>query len=238
MSEVTGSVFDPSRKGWYTYVKDQVGTVYKVCSDYHKQIVDTRTYDTFGNLISKNGSSNGNLGFQGKYFDNESGLYYFYHRYYLSEIGRFTTEDPIGLDIDKNLYRFVKNNPSNSIDPFGLAPKPYKPSECCDEKEDIKKRLYLVEWLLQYWKSKPSPQSQPTHGPKGKPLVPYGDPKGGANKELSKCIRRCVEIHESVSSHTNPGSLSLAASEVQGYLYEKWCLEFELGKINFWKWPF
>jgi hypothetical protein len=32
-SEVDGFVFDSSKKGWYTYVKDQVGTVYKVYSD-------------------------------------------------------------------------------------------------------------------------------------------------------------------------------------------------------------
>jgi RHS repeat-associated protein len=120
MSEVTGSVFDPSRKGWYTYVKDQVGTVYKVYSDYHKQIVDTRTYDTFGNLISQNGSSKCNLGFQGKYFDLESGLYYFYNRYYNPANGRFINEDPIGLDGGLNMYDFVKNDPLNYIDPFGL----------------------------------------------------------------------------------------------------------------------
>jgi RHS repeat-associated protein len=120
MSEVTGSVFDPSRKGWYTYIKDQVGTVYKVYSDYNKQIVDTRTYDTFGNLISKNGSSNGNLGFQGKYFDRESGLYYFYNRYYNPSNGRFINEDPIGLDGGLNMYGFVFNNPVNWTDPFGL----------------------------------------------------------------------------------------------------------------------
>ena len=147
MSEVTGSVFDTSRKGWYTYVKDQVGTVYKVYSDYHKQIVDTRTYDTFGNLISKIGSSNGNLGFQGKYFDNESGLYYFYNRYYNPINGRFINEDPIGFSGSDNFYRFVENNPINNIDPFGLAtfknncdrPIPFKPEKTCGECEENKK---------------------------------------------------------------------------------------------------
>jgi RHS repeat-associated protein len=122
MSEVTGSVFDTSRKGWYTYVKDQVGTVYKVYSDYHKQIVDTRAYDTFGNLINQNGSSNGNLGFQGKYFDQESGLYYFYHRYYSTEMGRFITEDPIHIRGGLNMYSFEKNDPINTLDFSGLNP--------------------------------------------------------------------------------------------------------------------
>jgi RHS repeat-associated protein len=119
-SEVDGFVFDSYKKGWYTYVKDQVGTVYKVYSDYAKQIVDTRTYDTFGNLISQTGISNGNLGFQSKYFDQENGLYYFYHRYYNPANGRFVNEDPIGLNGGLNMYAFVNNNPIKWIDPYGL----------------------------------------------------------------------------------------------------------------------
>jgi RHS repeat-associated protein len=94
--------------------------VYKVYSDYTKQIVDTRAYDTFGNLISQTGSSDGNLGFQSKYFDQESGMYYFYHRYYNPVNGRFLNEDPIGLNGGLNMYAFVYNNPVNLSDPFGL----------------------------------------------------------------------------------------------------------------------
>jgi RHS repeat-associated protein len=240
LSEVTGGMFDQYKKGWYSYVKDKVGTIYKVYSDYIQQMVDSRIDDVSGNMINQSRTSTGNIGFQGKYFDQESGLYYFYHRYYNPLNGRFINEDPlkIELDLDKNLYRFSKNNPINKTDPLGLAPKPYKASECCEEKEKLKKRLELVKWLIKYWKSRPSPKSHPTHGPKGKPLVPIGTPETGARPELSKCVKRCVEIHESVPSHKNPGSMSLAASEVQGYYYEKWCLEYELGLVNYWRWPF
>lgn len=119
-SELAGHVFDNSKAGWYTYLKDQVGTVYKVYSDYGKQVVDTRAYDTFGNIIQRTGASKGNLGFQGKYYDQESGLYYFYNRYYNSSTGRFINEDPIGLNGGLNMYAFVFNNPANLIDPFGL----------------------------------------------------------------------------------------------------------------------
>ncbi len=119
-SEVTGSVFDSSKKGWYSFVKDQVGTVYKVYSHYDKQIVDTRSYDTFGNLVSQTGNSTGNLAFQSKYYDDESGLYYFFYRYYHPVNGRFLNEDPIRFRGGINFYSFVDNNPIMGIDPFGL----------------------------------------------------------------------------------------------------------------------
>ena len=62
----------------------------------------------------------GNIGFQGKFYDQESGLYYCYHRYYHPGIGRFTTEDPIGFEGGINLYRFVENNPVNKRDYYWL----------------------------------------------------------------------------------------------------------------------
>jgi RHS repeat-associated protein len=120
LSEVTGGMFDQTRQGWYSYIKDQVGTIYKVYSDNAKQIIDTRAYDTFGNLVNQTGSSTGNLGFQGKYYDQESGLYYFFNRYYNPANGRFINEDPFRFNSGLNLYTFVGNDSLNYIDPFGL----------------------------------------------------------------------------------------------------------------------
>ncbi len=57
--------------------------------------------------------------FQSKYYDSESGLYYYYHRYYDPQRGRFITEDPIGISGGLNLYRFVNNNPVMNVDPWG-----------------------------------------------------------------------------------------------------------------------
>ena len=39
--------------GWYSYIKDQVGTITKIFSHHHQVIVDTRTHDTFGNPINQ-----------------------------------------------------------------------------------------------------------------------------------------------------------------------------------------
>jgi RHS repeat-associated protein len=150
-SEVTdwsAHIFNPQyNPPWYTYMRDQVGTVYKVYDHRNHSIADSRAYDSFGNLVSQTGTTKTPLGFQGKYYDQESGLNYFYHRYYNPAIGRFTSEDPLGFFVSDNFYNFVENNSVNNTDPFGLAifknncdrPIPYKPEETCGTCNKAKK---------------------------------------------------------------------------------------------------
>jgi len=57
----------------------------------------------------------------GQYFDEETGLHYNWNRYYNPETGRYTQVDPIGFyGEDANIYRYVRNNVTNKIDPYGL----------------------------------------------------------------------------------------------------------------------
>jgi RHS repeat-associated protein len=143
-SEITdwGQIFqDFHPQGWYGYIKDQVGTIYKVWDHNAHQVADNRNYDSFGNLISQTGTTKTPLGFQGKYYDQESGLNYFYHRYYNPTLGRFISEDPIGINSGVNMYRFVRQNPINQTDSFGL--KDGCPQDC--------QKLYwncLNNWFL------------------------------------------------------------------------------------------
>ena len=58
-------------------------------------------------------------GFTGKELDS-SGLHYFGARYYDSNLGRFSSVDPLN-GVDGNLaYAYVGNNPMNFVDPTGM----------------------------------------------------------------------------------------------------------------------
>ncbi|HFK2920258.1 TPA: RHS repeat-associated core domain-containing protein [Stenotrophomonas maltophilia] len=60
------------------------------------------------------------LELQGQYRDNETGLLYNRHRYFDSEIGQFSSQDPLGLAAGDNLYEFGPNTLGWS-DPLGLS---------------------------------------------------------------------------------------------------------------------
>ncbi|MES2262212.1 MAG: RHS repeat-associated core domain-containing protein [Pseudomonadota bacterium] len=60
--------------------------------------------------------------FQGQQFDDETGLHYNRFRHYDPQIGRFISEDPIGLEGGNNFFQYA-SNPMVWIDPLGLASK-------------------------------------------------------------------------------------------------------------------
>lgn len=58
--------------------------------------------------------------FSTKFYDGETGLVYYGHRYYSPGMGRFINRDPSGESGGLNLYGFVSNDSINGIDYLGL----------------------------------------------------------------------------------------------------------------------
>ncbi|PIO91199.1 RHS family protein [Pseudomonas syringae] len=104
----------------YYFHTDQIGTPLEM-TDAEGQIVWQAKYRAWGaveKLVVNEVEQN--LRFQGQYFDAETGLHYNTFRYYDPEIGRFITQDPIGLLGGENLYEYAPNTQS-WIDALGLA---------------------------------------------------------------------------------------------------------------------
>jgi RHS repeat-associated protein len=63
--------------------------------------------------------TNGRRTYTGKTPDGVGGLYYYRHRYYAAELGRFLTRDPIGYEDSDNLFQYVSARPALLTDPSG-----------------------------------------------------------------------------------------------------------------------
>ncbi|WP_415639806.1 RHS repeat-associated core domain-containing protein, partial [Pseudomonas floridensis] len=93
----------------YYFHTDQIGTPLEM-TDTDGQIVWQATYKAWGSIEALTVNEvEQNLRFQGQYFDEETGLHYNTFRYYDPEVGRFITQDPIGLDGGSNLYEYAPN---------------------------------------------------------------------------------------------------------------------------------
>jgi RHS repeat-associated protein len=85
--------------------------------------VATYEYDPYGNVISQSGSlADAYLyRFSSKEVHPISGLVYYLYRYYDPNFQRWLNRDPIEEIGGDNLYQFVGNNPTEGVDPLGLA---------------------------------------------------------------------------------------------------------------------
>ncbi len=80
-------------------------------------LVERENYDAYGNSA---GSTRTRYGFTGRERDSLTGLLYYRARWYDPQLGRFISEDPIGLGGGINQFAYVSNNPQNATDPSGL----------------------------------------------------------------------------------------------------------------------
>jgi RHS repeat-associated protein len=82
-------------------------------------VTDSYGYEPYGKTTAA-GTSGNSQQYTGRENDN-TGLYYYRARYYHPTVGRFVSEDPIGLAGGANVYAYVGGNPASNRDPKGLA---------------------------------------------------------------------------------------------------------------------
>ncbi|MGC2330289.1 MAG: RHS repeat-associated core domain-containing protein [Candidatus Acidiferrales bacterium] len=116
----------------YYYVTDLIGTSRVIAEVPSGTTTATLCYDADfypfgGERPPYTNNCTQNYKFTGKERDSESGLDNFGARYFTSNIGRFMSPDPSGIDLadlrdpqQLNLYSYVRNNPLTLTDPYGL----------------------------------------------------------------------------------------------------------------------
>ena len=127
------------RSGTTSYCEaDGLGSLTSL-SNTSGALVNTYSYDSFGNLLASSGSFVNSFRYAGREFDAETNLYYDRARYFDPATGRFLSEDESGFSESSNFYDYVANDPINLIDdtgfrakrppnlPFGTPKKYWKP---------------------------------------------------------------------------------------------------------------
>ncbi len=100
-------------------LQDRLGSTRYVANNDGTSVADTYNYDVYGNLTTTAPSVPMYL-WTGQLYDPATGFYYERARYYDPQIGRWTTQDPLGpAGGDSNLTRYVLNAPTNYTDPTG-----------------------------------------------------------------------------------------------------------------------
>lgn len=104
----------------YYFAQDLQGNVIGLI-DSVGNVVQTYNYTPYGEAVDDMGVSVVNpYRYKGREWDAEARLYYMRARYYDPMLGRFISDDPIGLDGGINPAMFVAGDPVGRLDPSGL----------------------------------------------------------------------------------------------------------------------
>jgi RHS repeat-associated protein len=102
---------------WY-YLYDGLGSTRQLL-DSSQNVTDTYAYEAFGNVMASTGSTPNPYKYVGSlgYYATGSSLQHLGARYYLPEVGRFMSQDPLGIG---HPYSYCDSHPLVFVDPHGL----------------------------------------------------------------------------------------------------------------------
>ena len=130
--DLSGSLYGAAGVGGLLYVKRN-GAIYvpfydafdNVMGYWDEQgnVVAEYAYDAFGRTVAKSGTMADvfTIRYSTKYYDAETGMYYYGKRYYVVMLCRWLTRDPIEEQGGVNLYGFCGNNGVSKWDSVGRA---------------------------------------------------------------------------------------------------------------------
>ncbi len=121
---VKTNVPDYMTKGGATYriISDHLGSPRVIINTSTGQIAQQLDYDEFGKVIQDTNPELQPFRFAGGLYDKDTKLTRFGARDYDASVGRFVSKDPLKFGGgDTNLYGYVKNQPQDMTDPYGLA---------------------------------------------------------------------------------------------------------------------
>ena len=101
------------------YATDDLGSVEGLFNGSGVQ--NNYRYDPWGQPQVATGSVTNSLRYAGLPWNGSTGLTYMRARYYDPGLGRFISEDPLGLSAGINPYAYVGDSPTNGTDPSGLC---------------------------------------------------------------------------------------------------------------------
>lgn len=105
----------------YYYITDLQGNVVAL-ANASGTVVNRYVYTPFGTTTQASETVANPLRYAGREYDAETGLYNYRARYYDPALGRFLSEDPMGIAAGINLYAYAGSDPVNGADPTGLDP--------------------------------------------------------------------------------------------------------------------
>jgi RHS repeat-associated protein len=119
------TTWESGQSGTYYYALDVPANHVRGLFSATGTIKNAYQYRPFGEVQAATGTVANPLRLMARELDAGAGLYYVRARWYDPYLGRFISEDPIGLAGGINNYAYAANDPVNRNDPLGLSHRCY-----------------------------------------------------------------------------------------------------------------